>query len=143
MRAKTIVTQVTKYGRLPQKVLYEIECYAARTIGKQISITIGAVTNKRSNQQCRFYFGIVVPMIKEMFEEAGNVVDSDDVHCFLRAHVGKLVNRVVSPDGTTKNVLKSSTKLTTMEFEDYLTKIRAWAAEQGVIIPLPNESEGL
>ena len=37
---------------------------------------------------------------------------------------------------------KSSTALTTIEFEDYMTKIRTFASmELGCFLPLPNESE--
>ena len=36
--------------------------------------------------------------------------------------------------------IKGSTKrLTTMEFESYLERVRAWSATMGIVLPLPNE----
>ena len=45
--------------------------------------------------------------------------------------------------GTVKyQIPESTTKLTTTDFEDYVSKIRIWAAKDlNVMIPLPNEAE--
>jgi len=45
----------------------------------------------------------------------------------------------VSPDGEVMKSLGSTTKLSTQEFEVYMENVRAWAAEYGCEIPLPNE----
>jgi hypothetical protein len=61
------------------------------------------------------------------------------VHEFLKLRVGKLAQNVVDPNGEVHKTLGSTTKLSTMEFEAYMTKIKAWAAEFGLQIPEPGE----
>ena len=46
---------------------------------------------------------------------------------------------MVTPDGEVLKGLGSTAKLSTLEFEIYMEKCRAFAAEHGVAIPLPNE----
>lgn len=112
----------------------------AKAEGKKVTITVKPYRKSRSNPQNAFYWGVVVPLIRRMFEDAGNTMNDEDVHCFLRAHVGGLTNIVHTPDGLARNVLKSSTALTTIEWEMWMEKIRAWAAPFDVVIPLPNEA---
>jgi hypothetical protein len=35
--------------------------------------------------------------------------------------------------------VESTTRLSTAEFQEYLTQCRKWAAEQGINVPEPNE----
>lgn len=107
--------------------------------GKQIEIVVKEKKRKRSLSQNAFYWGCVIPAITNMFREHGNSVDNEQVHEFLKSEVGKMNQTIVLPDGEVKEICGSSAALKTMEFEDYLTKVRAWAAEWGVVIPLPNE----
>lgn len=103
------------------------------------SIEIKEAKRIRSRNQNNFYWGCVIPAVCGMFIEAGQPVDPDDVHEYLKTEVGKLTRSLTLPDGEIKTISGSTTKLTTGEFEDYMTAIRAWAAHYGCIIPLPNE----
>lgn len=107
--------------------------------GKRVKITLQQVKKRRSNRQNAYYWGVVVPAVLEMFLEAGNSITEEGVHDFLKAYVGKLVKHVKQPNGSIAVVLGSTADLRTLEFEDYLEKCRAWAAEMGCVIPLPNE----
>lgn len=102
-------------------------------------ITIEPERRIRSTNENRFYWGIVMPLIHAMFREAGNVVSKEEVHEYLKMHVGKLVKNIHDPEGECKAVVRSSADLTTKEWEDWLTNIRAWAAPLGVQVPFPNE----
>lgn len=67
--------------------------------------------------------------------ETGN--DPEDIHealkmKFLKAYPVKLGN-------DTMPVMPSTIKLNTTEFNNYIEKIRVWAAEQNILIPDPNE----
>ena len=108
---------------------------------KEVAVVIEIKPEKkyRSVFQNSYYWGIVIPIVVNLFNENGNNVDADQVHEFLKAEVGKLNQKLILPDGEIKDVTISSAKLKTMEFEDYLAKIRAWAAEWGCIVPMPNE----
>ena len=95
---------------------------------------------RRSLNQNAYYWGCVLPPIVAMFREHGSNVDAEDVHAFLKDNVGKLKQVFVTPDGEVLSGPGSTAKLGTMEFEVYLEKVRAWAAEVlGIAIPLPNE----
>jgi hypothetical protein len=126
-------------GKLPAGVLHSLMDAAAKLDGKAVIISIKEPKRIRSNNQNSYYFGVVVKAVTKMFRDAGNYVDEDEVHEFLKMHVGKLSQNVVTPDGEILKAPASSKRLSTMEFEVYLEKIRAWAAEYGCSIPLPHE----
>lgn len=107
--------------------------------GKTVKITIKELKRGRSNSQNRFYHGVVVPIIVELLREYGNDADCDIAHEFLkvsfmppegskRVRVGKVI--VES---------QSTTRLSTVAFEEFLERIRVFAAEHGYQIPYPQE----
>lgn len=107
--------------------------------GKLIKITIEEKKKNRSLSQNNYYWGVVIPAIKIMFDEYGNNISNEQVHEFLKLEVGNLRDTITLPNGDVTVITGSSAGLKTLEFESYLTKIRAWAAEWDVFIPLPNE----
>ena len=107
--------------------------------GKDVCITIERKRKKRSLNQNHFYWGVVIPHVRYILESYGNEVDDDETHSFLKQHVGKLRTSVIGGKGNRLDVLKSSAQLTTAEFEEYILKVRAWSATEGVQIPEPNE----
>lgn len=126
-------------GKLPVAVRQRVVATIRQFEGKRIVVTVKEQKKTRSGQQNRYYWSVVVGAVTEMFRDAGNYVDAEDVHDFLKLRVGKLSQVFVSPDGEVLKSLGSTTKLSTQEFEVYLEKIRAWAAGFGVMIPLPHE----
>jgi len=50
-----------------------------------------------------------------------------------------MVDVLTLPDGSKKVVVRTSTNLTTAEWEDYILKIRAWGSQWGIDFPEPNE----
>jgi hypothetical protein len=126
-------------GRIPSLVWERLAGAVSRLPGKRFIITLKEQKRKRSVNQNAYYWGVVVAAITQMFRDAGNYVDGEDVHEFLKLRVAKLSRMIVTPDGEVHKSLGSTTKLSTMEFEVYLERVRAWAAEYGCIIPLPNE----
>lgn len=109
--------------------------------GKFAKITIEERKKTRSSSQNAYYWAVCIPPIVNMFNEHGNNVDAEQVHEFLKDEVGKLSQTVVLPDGETKKITGSSALLKTMEFEEYLLKVRIWAQEWDIFIPLPNENQ--
>lgn len=126
-------------GKLPARVFQELTRLAKRFEGKTLVIEVREQKRRRSSNQNAYYFGVVVKLVAQMFRDAGNWVDEDEVHEFLKQHVGKLSQNVVTPDGEVLKVPASTKRLSTMDFEVYLDRIRTWAAEYGCMIPLPNE----
>lgn len=109
--------------------------------GQEIDVCISKRVSGRSNCQNRYYWGVVVKHVMQMFQDAGDVVDAEETHHYLKRYVGKLVDLVHTPSGDRVILLRSSRKLSTAQFEEYLEAIRCWAAELGYIIPLPNEEK--
>jgi len=82
----------------------------------------------RSDNQNRYYWGVVVRMIADELgysdEEAHEAIKWE----FLR----KLGVRITT--------VRSTADLSTVEFEEYLSKVRTWASiELNIMIPLPHE----
>lgn len=133
------ICKVTPAGHLPGKERLAIDDCIRGLGGKQIVVKVAQYAKPRSNPQNRYYWGVVIPAITEMFVDAGNYVDHQDVHEFLKLRVGKLAQVFVTKDGEVMKGLGSTAKMTTVKFEEYLTKVRAFAAEYGVQIAEPNE----
>lgn len=112
--------------------------------GKEVNIIISKKSKKRSSPQNRYYFGCVIPCIQQgLFETQGYWLTVDATHEFLKGSFNykELVNE------TTGEVVKlpmSTTELSTIEFEEYLDRIRIFSDEfLNIIIDLPNEQSQL
>lgn len=85
----------------------------------------------RSQKQNAYYWGVV---LKIMGDEIGYL--PDEVHQLM----GKQFLSYERSPG--ELFIKSTTKLSTVEFEDYLSNVRRFAAtELNIYVPLPNETE--
>jgi len=107
--------------------------------GKRITVTIGKFRKPRSDKENRYYHGIPVKMIADYIGEE----NKRQVHEYLK--VLFLTTIEYKQIGNTNKTLKftrtkSTTELSTVEFEEYLDSIRRWAAQfLGIEIPTPNE----
>jgi hypothetical protein len=120
--------------------------------GREVEVAISEKKLTRTARQNRYYFGVVVYMIRDRLEELGyrkSDVDesgipckltNDDVHEMLK----RMFNRadVFHPDGTIiGTTVKSTKELSTREMNDYLSQVIAWAAqdlELEIPDPTPN-----
>jgi len=83
---------------------------------------------KRSNNQNRYYHGIVIKMFSQ---EIGQI--PEETHQDLAKHF-------LTYENNGKKYTKSTTQLNTVEFENYLEQCRQLASKHyGMYIPLPNE----
>ena len=99
--------------------------------GQEVEVTVDKKQKERSNNQNSYYWGVVLALICETIGEQ----DADKVHESMRRKFLPIHYDNLLPDGS-----KSTTKLTTVEMEEYLSKIRQWASEfLNCYIPLPNE----
>lgn len=96
---------------------------------------------KRTLQQNAYYWGVVVPMVKDGLKEVGysEVKSNEDAHEILK-HLF-LKKKIVNWMNGDEIILAGSTaELKTVEFNAYLEEIWQWAAEYlGITIPAPNE----
>lgn len=117
-----------------RKIRAEVVVFA----GKEIEVTIRKKRKGRGDPQNRFYWGIVVEMTRLGFRDLGERFTREEVHDILKC---KFLKRQKT-DETTGEVLyeylESTTRLTTVEFIDYIEECSRFAAEfLGVAIPEP------
>ena len=94
---------------------------------KKIQAIVRKYKTVRSDNQNRYYWGVVINILGN---ELGNIPSK--MHSIL----GFLFLR----DGGKYESIKSTSSLTTTEFEVYLESIRIWAlSDLHITIPLPNE----
>ena len=105
------------------------EYMASLKDGKYV-MTVEREYRSRSSQQNRYYHGVV---LKTIAAELGYT--SDEVHQIFK-------EEFLSYKKDNRQFVKSTTKLKTVEFEDYLEKVRRFAAmELGIVVPDPNKGE--
>ncbi len=140
MSSREFIAQITSGGHLPGQTRREFDDLVRSLAGKRVRVKVTLYQKRRSLNQNAYLWSVIYPAIVEVFREAGNNVDAEDVHAYCKEHVGKLKQVFVTPDGEVLTGPGSTAKLGTMEFEVYAEKVRAWAAETlGIAIPLPNE----
>lgn len=106
---------------------------------KRWSVKVGPYRNQRSLEQQGYYRGVVLLTIKNWYYESrGIAVSEDAIHEELK---GVYVPYVTEQGmyGEIK-LYKSTTKLTTKEFNDMFEKIWADFAQMGCYIPSPDKN---
>lgn len=135
--------KLTYYGRVTEsgeiklpgaKMRKEAQAFA----GKEIEVTIQRKKKHRSDPQNRYYWGVVVEMIRAGMKDMGDEVTVEQVHEFLKWRF----LRVQKVDENTGEVLYeyagSTRKLGTIAFSEYVENCCKFAGEYlGVEIPLP------
>lgn len=99
--------------------------------GKEVEVTVKRKTTKRSNNQNRYYWGVVIHLLSDV-----SGYTPDQMHDALRYELLRDKTKVELP------IIKSTTELSTIEMEAYLEDCRGLGAQHyGIYIPLPNEVE--
>ena len=98
-----------------------------------VEVVVKNLHSTRSNQQNRYYWGVVV---KILCDETG--YDQESMHEILKDKFLQIKTQVFNEVVDTS---RSTTSLNTVEMNEYLENIQRWAAENGTIIPDPDEVE--
>jgi hypothetical protein len=123
-----VFTATIKRGKV---VFYNVELFNTYLLsleGKDVHVSIRKKQKTRSNNQNAFYWGVVIPLLCET-----TGYTDEEMHEALKM--------IFLIDKSRKiPTLQSTARLTTIEFEDYIEKVRQWAAQElNCVIPLPNE----
>lgn len=111
--------------------------------GRALVLTVAEFRNTRSNPQNRYYWGVVVYMIRQALVESGWEITHEATHETLKFRFLK-EDRPVGKDGEFITTVRSTTDLDTQEFSDYVEKCIQFAAEYlNVVIPPPLEQTKL
>lgn len=96
-------------------------------------------SKKRTIPQNKFYWGLVVPMVRKGLNDLGTEVSMEETHDFLKARFNyqEIVNTTT---GEIISIPKSTASLHTIEFMEFIAMVQQFAAEWlNVIIPDPGE----
>ena len=108
--------------------------------GKQIVIKIEKFKKKRSTQQNRFYYGVIIPIVQNCLKEAGHVMTNESTHDLIKLKFLKETLFVNETTGEVIERIKSTTELSTSQFMDLLAEINNFTFEYfGVSLPSPND----
>jgi hypothetical protein len=106
--------------------------------GKRVEVSLKEWKNTRRNRQNRYYRGVVLPIALKAFNDNGiKIIDADEMHeVFKKA----FWSREVEWGETTKQIVKSTTKMSVQEFVDFIYKIAEFLQDSyQVTIPEPSE----
>jgi hypothetical protein len=96
------------------------------------------LAGKRSSPQNRYYWGAMLPIVKDGLKELGIDMSKEQTHEMLKY---KFIKReFITSNGDILQIIGSTTELSTKEFNEYIESIQIWSAEYlNVNIPDPNE----
>jgi len=103
----------------------------------RVEIIVKPYHAKRSNLQSRYYWGVVIPLIRDALQDLGNELDADLTHELLK---GKFNAQMVhdAHGEVIGDIGGSTTEMSKVDFMAYLDKITRFAAEYlSIVIPLP------
>lgn len=107
---------------------------------KQVVIKIERFKKKRSTQQNRFYYGVIIPIVQNCLKEAGHIMTNESTHDLIKLKFLKETLFVNEDTGEVIERIKSTTELSTSQFMDLLAEINNFTFEYfGVSLPSPND----
>lgn len=112
--------------------------------GAEITLTIEKKYSKRSNQQNAFYWGVLIPIISELFQDCtGTFFSEQETHEALKSNCN--YKEIVSEKtGEFTRIPISTTELNKIEFSEYIEKVEHFVFDYfSVILPKPNEQLNL
>lgn len=104
-----------------------------RGLKGEVEIVLKKRTKSRSSNQNRYYWGVVIETLSNHIG-----YEREEMHDTLKI----LFLRKPAPAQGLPDTLRSTSSLTTVEFEEFLERVRRWASvDFSLSIPLPNEVE--
>ena len=101
-------------------------------------LTLEKKNKKRSIFQNQFYWGVIIPLVKQGLYDNGYELTTELVHEYLKSNfsIKEIVNE---HSGEILKLIGSTSEMTTTDMMLYFEKIMQWSAEYlNVIIPEPN-----
>ena len=110
--------------------------------GKDVVITFSKPKKSRSNNQNRFYWGVVLPLVQNgLLYATGELRSVDNIHYKILLPLFAPLNEIVNKDtGECISERLTSSEMTTTQFMEYIMEVQKWSAEfLSIDIPNPNE----
>ena len=128
-----------KSGRLEFKQRSTFLTDIAKLKDGEYILTVERKKKKRSLMQNGYYWGVVVPIVKQGLNDAGYRLTTEAVHEYLKSQFS-IVEVVNERSGEILKSIGSTTEMSTSQMMEYFAKISQWAVEYlNTHIPEPNE----
>lgn len=139
---KMKLTYQAKVNKQAQLIIHNKKAFNKDLISLidcDVNVVVNKRKKKRSNPQNAYYWGVVVPLVREGLNGVGYDVSVDETHDFIK-HKFALRSLVNKDTGEVLETTGSTTEMDTFDFSKFIEKIQIWSAEYlGVEIPSPNE----
>ena len=109
---------------------------------KDVVITFSKPKKSRSNNQNRFYWGVILPLVQNgLLDATGELRSVDNIHYKILLPLFAPLNEIVNKDtGECISERLTSSEMTTTQFMEYIMEVQKWSAEfLSIDIPNPNE----
>jgi len=105
---------------------------------RNIRLTIEPRRKRRSTVQNAYYWGVMVPLIRDGIRELGHYLSEEETHEFLKKEFNN--QEINLENGMFLNIPGSTQDMSTVDFMLFKDKVQHFAANVlGVVIPDPNE----
>lgn len=110
-----------------------------QTLKEELDIIVKnhkGIAKQRSVNQNNYYWGVVLPLISDC-----TGYEINECHEILKSiFLSYEVKLKLKKGESNINTSKSTSNFTTVQMEEYLTKVRQWASQElSCYVPLPNE----
>jgi hypothetical protein len=133
----SLIGEVTQEGEL---IFVNSESYVDNSLynlrGKEVWIKVLEIIEKRSLQQNKLYWGSIIPQIVEFHKETqGEQINPQTIHAFLIQNIAgfELKTQIIFGKEFFSFEKNRSSKMTTVEFTDYIEKIIDHFSKLGLI----------
>ena len=101
-------------------------------------VTVERKKKTRSIEQNRYYWGVVVPLVRQGLIDLGYQITFEGTHEYLKANFN-VIEIINEHSGEIIKTVGSTTEMSTSQMMEYFAQIYRWSAEYlNVIIPEPN-----
>lgn len=110
--------------------------------GKEIQISIKKHCKKRSSKQNKWYWGVAIKTIQEeLLRIEGEPYEKEDIHHYILSEIVKAKFRTKEVMGKviTYAETKSTSAMSTKDFDLFKFKLQVHFANRGIDVPDPNE----
>jgi len=110
--------------------------------GKDVTITVQRKARKRSNPQIRYWWSVVVPLVRDTINDTGEEYSKENIHEFLKSQFlyKEFIDHSTGEIHRIPRELKAGGDVTTFEFMECIDGVSRWAAQTlNLVIPLPEE----
>lgn len=134
---KVVVQSKVYNGKLSGYASEILTKFVKNNEGKNVEVVVRRKRAKRSDNQNRYYWGVIIPIIHSELVNLGHRLNSEEVHFFLKQKFN--YKTVATKEGELIGEIPQSTAtLNKLEFMEYVDKIIQWSAEiLNVTIPQP------